>query len=206
MPQDSELTAIDGEPLSPEAVRMLEYLRSRAAAMGTAGIRERVRAATRELENAVAELSQSEARLRPFPGKWTIAEVVDHIAQTQIRSAEELRHLLAGRCPPGPPVYEALRSGAGEWAPWEELVEGLRCANRELVALLMSAPDAAPSPEPPPTVRTILVVNRTLADARVAPQTFIVELGWMEYALVQRLQLLYHRTQIKKLHAAIAQS
>ena len=206
MGQDTELTAIDGEPLSPEAIRMLEYLRSRASAMGTPGIRERVRAAARELENAIAEVAPGEARLRPVSGKWTIAEVVDHIAQTQIRSAEELRHLLAGRCPPGPPVYEALRSGAGEWAPWEELVEGLRCANRELVALLMLAPDAAPSSDPQPTVRTVLVANRTLPDGRMVPQTFIVELGWREYALVQRLHLLDHRTQIKKLHAGVSQS
>ena len=206
MDQDSQLTAVDGEPLSPEAIRMMEYLRSRAIAIGATGIRERVRTATRELENAVAEVSESHVRLRPFPGKWTVAEVVDHIAQTQIRAAEELRHLLAGRCPPWPPVYEALRSGAGEWAPWKELVEGLRCANQELIALLEAAPETPPAREIAPTVRTIVVVNRTLPDGGVTPQIFVVELGWREYALLQRLHLLDHRTQIKKLHAAVSQS
>src|SRR6266851_6338104 len=127
--------AIDGEPLSPEAARILEHLQSRAASMAVAGIRDRVRTAARELENAVVGITEADARLRPIANKWTIAEVVDHIAQTQVRGAEELRHLLAGRRPPGPPVYEALRSGAGEWAPWPELMEGLHAANNELVAV-----------------------------------------------------------------------
>lgn len=77
------------------------------------GIRERVRAAAQELENALDGVTEGEARARPIPDKWTVAEVVDHIAQTQIRSAEELRHLLAGRRPPGPPVYEDAPIGRG---------------------------------------------------------------------------------------------
>jgi hypothetical protein len=197
------ITDIDNQPLSQEAERMLEYLRSRVESMGTAGIRERIRAAARELETAVAAVSEAEARLRPIEDKWTIAEVVDHIAQTQIRAAEELRHLLAGRRPPGPPVYEALRSGAAQWAPWTELVDGLKSANEELNALLASAPESAPAPDAA-AVRTVLVVNRALADGRTAPQIFITDLDWREYALLQRLHLLDHRTQIKNLRAALA--
>jgi hypothetical protein len=199
---DSKITTLDNEPLSPEAVRMLEHLRSRSASLGLAGIRERIRAASRELESVIAGVSEAEARLRPVANKWTIAEVVDHIAQTQIRGAEELRHLLAGRRPPGPPVYEALRSGAAQWAPWPELVEGLRSANEELIALLASAPESEPAPEAP-GVRTVLVVNRSLVDGRIAPQIFITDLNWREYALLQRLHLLDHRTQIKNLVAAL---
>jgi len=198
----SKITDIDNQPLSPEGERMLEYLRSRAESMGAAGIRERVRAAARELESAVAVVSEAQARLRPIAGKWTIAEVVDHIAQTQIRAAEELRHLLAGRRPPGPPVYEALRSSAPQWAPWRELVEGLKSANEELIALLASAPESAPAPDAA-AVRTVVVVNRALADGGTAQQIFITDLDWREYALLQRLHLLDHRTQIKKLHAAL---
>jgi len=197
------ITDINNQPLSPEAERMLEYLRSRAESMGAAGIRERIRAASRELESVVAAISETEARRRPIPDKWTIAEVVDHIAQTQIRAAEELRHLLAGRRPPGPPVYEALRSGAAQWAPWPELVDGLKSANEELIALLASAPESAPAADAP-AVRTVLVVTRALPDGRTAPQIFITDLDWREYALLQRLHLLDHRTQIKNLHVALA--
>jgi hypothetical protein len=199
---NSKITTVGNEPLSPEAERMLEHLRSRAASLGISGIRERVRSAAREIESAIAPVSEAEARLRPIAGKWTIAEVVDHIAQTQIRGAEELRHLLAGRRPPGPPVYEALRTGAPQWAPWSELVEGLRSANEELIALLDSAPESEPAPDAP-GVRTVLVVNRSLPGVGIAPQIFITDLYWREYALLQRLHLLDHRAQIKNLRTAL---
>ena len=107
------MTDIHGEPLRPEALQLSEYVRTRAAEMSMAAIRDRIRAAAHELENLVDSIDPAEARRQPVEGKWTIAAVVDHIAQTQIRAAEELRHLSAGRRPPLPPVYEALRSGRG---------------------------------------------------------------------------------------------
>jgi len=195
-----ETVVVGGEPLSPEGEQLIEYLRSRAAAMSVRSIYERIRAAANEIEALVAGITEEESRRRPVPGKWTIAEVVDHIAQTQIRACEELRHLLAGRCPPGPPVYEALRSAAPNWAPWQELVDGLFSANREIVNLLAVASEGA---EPAPaTARTILVITRKLPDGSTGPQIFIAELNWREYALVQRLHLLDHRTQIKNLRAS----
>jgi hypothetical protein len=115
---------IEGKALEPEAIRMLDYLRTRSGELGNEGIRARVKAAADELEGIVAQVAEPERNARPVSGKWTIAEVVDHIAQTQIRSAEELRHLFNGRRPPGPPVSEALRTGAPAWAPWQELVDG----------------------------------------------------------------------------------
>lgn len=203
-PEKSALTAIDGEPLSPEAVRALEYIRSRADALSPREIRDRTRAAAVQLENALAGVGEAEARGRPFEGKWTIAEVVDHVAQTQIRAVEELRHLLGGRRPPGPPVYDALRSGAAVWAPWAELVAGMHAANAEFVALLSSALTATEllASDGSPAARTILIVNRTQADGRTTPQLFAAELGWKEYALVQRVHLLDHRLQVNKLRAA----
>jgi hypothetical protein len=191
VPED--IKTVDGAPLSEEGAKLLEYLRSRAVSLGPAGIRDRVRAAATEFENAAASVSQEEARRHSISGKWSIAEIVDHIAQTQIRSAEELRHLLDGRRPPSPPIYEGLRSGAPEWVPWPELLDGVRAANAEVVALLVSA---ASMPElPPATVPAILVVGG---------QKFVAELGWREYALCCRLHLLDHREQIKKLRTAAA--
>jgi hypothetical protein len=197
-----KILAVDGSELAPESVRMLEYLKIRATEMTVAGIRERIRAAAHELENAVAAVSASDARLRPIEGKWNIAEVVDHISQTQIRGTEELRHLLAGRRPPLPPVYEALRSGAAAWAPWELLVEELHTANQAMIDLLESAPEGAPPPDAP-TVKTVMVTLRALPDGTTGPQIYFVELPWKEYAMLQRLHLLDHRTQVKKLHAAL---
>lgn len=199
----NRIMAVDGAPLAPESLRMLDYLRTRASEMSAMAIRSRIHVAAGELENAIATVSASEARLRPFAGKWTIAEVVDHISQTQVRGAEELRHLLAGRRPPLPPVYEALRSGAGQWAPWELLVEELHQANRAMMEVLEAASDH-PSDGNAPTVRTVMVALRKLENTSTEPQIFFVELTWKEYALLQRLHLLDHRRQVKELHAAAA--
>jgi hypothetical protein len=166
MEKQPEPVDVNGESLSPEAIRMLDYLRTRGAELRTVGIRERIRAAAQELESA------------------------------------ELRHLPVGRRPQLPPVYQALRSGARQWAPWGELVEGLRSANQALIEVLESAPAAAPAIDAP-AVRTILVVLRTLADGRTVPRIWPLDLGWKEYALLQRLHLLDHRSQVKRLRAAI---
>jgi len=184
---------------------MMEYLKERSGEITAQGICERIRAAAGELEKVVASISAEDARRRPLAGKWTIAEVVDHITQTQIRGAEELRHLLAGRRPPLPPVYEALRSGAGQWAPWEMLTAELHEANREMVAVLESAPaDSAPADAP--TVRTVMVALRKVDDGSMKPQIWFAELGWKEYALLQRLHLLDHRTQVKNLRKVLSES
>jgi hypothetical protein len=194
------LLDVNGDPLAPESIRMMEYLNTRAAELSVAQIRERIRAAAQELETVVAGVDPSDARRRPVEGKWNIAEVVDHISQTQIRGAEELRHLMAGRRPPLPPVYEALRSGAGQWAPWKMLAEELHTANQAMIELLESANEEVPSP---PTVRTVMVTLRAVANGGTTAQIYFAELGFKQYALLQRLHLLDHRTQIKKLRASL---
>jgi hypothetical protein len=55
-------------------------------------------------------------------------------------------------------------------------------------------------------VRTVLVVNRTLPGGGIAPQIFITDVDWREYALLQRLHMLDHRTQIRNLRAAFGAS
>ncbi len=199
---------VQGEPLSAESRSMLEYLEGRAAALGPGEIRGRVRAAMRELDGVLDGVGEREARAHPIDGEWSIAQVVDHVAQTQIRAADELRHLLAARRPPAPPVYEALTSGAAVWAPWAELLDGLRSANEEMDAQLATTTHlpAGNGPSAPTTARTILLANRTGPDGTIVPEMFVAELGWREYALVQRLHLLDHRSQVRKLCAALSRS
>jgi hypothetical protein len=184
---------------SPARARMVGYLRSRASQLEPAGIEARLRAAAAEVDQALAGLAEVDARRAPAPGAWSIARVVDHLAQTMIRSAEELSHLRAGRRPPGPPVYDALTSAGAEWAPWAELLEGLRSANAEFVRVFAGAGVAPP---PAGTIRTVLVVNVDGPDGS-SPDVFTAELDWKEYALVQRLHLLDHRAQVRKLRGAL---
>ena len=179
--------------MSAERDRMVDYLRTRAAALAPAEIRARFRAAGGEFDAALAGLTEAEARRMPGAGEWSVAQVADHLAQTMIRSADELRHLVAGRRPPAPPVYDALTSGGGLWAPWEELLDGVRSANAAFDDALGAA--ASIDPAASETIRTILVAGS---------EVFPAELDWKQYALVQRLHLLDHRTQVRKLRAALA--
>jgi hypothetical protein len=190
--------------LSPERRRAVEYLTIRADAMPGAQVLARFRAAVGELEAAVEGLDEVEARTAWIPGEWTAAQVVDHLAQTTARNVDELRHLVEGRRPPAPPVYEALVSGAAHRVPWEELKAGLAEANTELAALLARA--AAGEVPAARTVRTILVINRTRDDGTVEPEHFDAELGWKGYALTARLHLLDHRTQVRRLLRARGES
>jgi hypothetical protein len=179
--------------VSPERAKAQEYLTTRAEAMTATLIRARMRAAVVELEAAVDGVEEEMARALVVPGEWTIAQVVDHMAQGTIRVADELRCLIEGRRPPSVPVYEGVVSGAAHRVPFAELLDGMRAANEEVDALLGRAIDA----EPPAgaTARTILVING--ADGK--PEFFDMELTWKGYAMTQRLHVLDHRSQIKKL-------
>ena len=178
---------------SPEKDKAIEYLTTRAEAMSAPQIRARMRAAVVELDAALDGVDQQAARQSVVPGEWTIAQVVDHMAQGTIRVADELRCLLEGRRPPAVPVYEGVVSGAAHRVPFAELVEGMRVANAEVDALLGRAVDA--DPPAGATARTILVVNRP----GVTPEFFDMELTWKGYALTQRLHVLDHRSQIRTL-------
>jgi hypothetical protein len=153
------------------------------------------------METALAGLGETDVRRAVLPGEWTVAQVVDHVAQSTVRGAEEIRHLLAGRRPPGPPVYEGLLSGAAHRVPWTELVEGLREASAALDAVLAEAARRPPPDDGGATVPTILVVGAP--DSGGAPELFAADLTWKEYALVQRLHFLDHRAQIRRLRAAL---
>jgi len=183
--------------ISPERQKAMEYLTVRADAMPGEQVIARFRAAVGEFDAAIGCFDEDDARTVVRPGEWTAAQIVDHLAQTTGRNADELRHLLEGRRPPAPPVYEALVSGAAHRVPWEELRTELAEANAELGRLLGRA--VRHEPKAGLTVRTILVINRTLADGTVEPEHFDAELGWKGYALTARLHLLDHRTQVRKL-------
>lgn len=184
--------------------RTVEYLRTRAASLDASRIRARVRAAGAELEAALAGLEEPVARHSVSPGEWTVAQVVDHVAQSTVRAAEELRHLLAGHRPPGPPVYEGLLSGAAHRVPWREVVEGLREASAALDAVLAEAAGRGEGDEGGPTAPAILTTGTP--DPGSEAELFAAELTWKEYALVQRLHFLDHREQIRRLRAALGRS
>jgi hypothetical protein len=188
---------MDPSLVSLERQRMIHYLTVHVTRMTPPQLLVSIRAAVEKFEAALGEVEADAARAPWRDGEWNIAQVVDHVAQTQLRAAEELRHLLAGRRPPGPPVYDALVSGAARRASWSELIDGLFGANAEFERVLA---DASEHPGvDSQTARSIPVVNRTLADGRIEPEIFEAELDWKGYAMVQRLHLLDHRTQVRRI-------
>jgi hypothetical protein len=104
---------------SPERQRTLDYLASRATTLRPTEIFARVHAAVAGLQAALEGVSETEARLSRSDGQWSIAQIVDHLAQTMIRSAEELRH--------------------ADRTAWSDLLEGLRSANGEFETVLALA-------------------------------------------------------------------
>jgi len=186
------------DPAQTERTRLVEYIRTRAAGLDGPRLQARVRAAAAEFEAALAGLDEDAARRTALSGEWTVAEVVDHVAQSTVRAAEELRHLRDGRRPPGPPVYEALVSGAAHRVPWTELVDGLREA---IAALAAALGEGAPAPRAASAVTAPAVL--VVSGAATAPEIFTAELTWPEYALVQRLHFLDHRAQVRRLRAAL---
>jgi hypothetical protein len=176
--------------------RTLDYLRTRAAGLDALRIRARVRAAGAELDGALAGLGEADARRAVGPGEWTVAQVVDHVAQSTIRAAEELRHLLAGRRPPGPPIYEGLLSGAAHRVPWSELIEGLREASAAFDGVLAQAAQHPPADE---GMTAIAILTAGTPEPGSDAEVFAAELTWKEYALVQRLHYVDHREQIRRL-------
>jgi hypothetical protein len=195
---------LEQSALSPERQKAIDYLTVRADAMPGEQVIARFRAAVGEFDAAVGGFDEDDARTVMLPGEWTAAQIVDHLAQTTARNADEMRHLLDGRRPPAPPVYEALVSGAAHRVPWEELKADLAEANAEFGRLLSRA--LRNEPKPGLTIRTILVINRTRGDGTVEPEHFDAELSWKGYALTARLHLLDHRTQVRKLLHARGES
>jgi hypothetical protein len=180
--------------------RVLAYLRTRAASLDAPRLRARIRAAAAEFDAAVRDLTEAEARRAAPDGGWSVAQIVDHVAQSTVRGAEELRHLLAGRRPPGPPVYEGLLSGAAHRVPWSELLAGVREASAAVDAVLEPLGPSWAGPAAL-TVPAILVAGPGAG----APGTpFTAELTWKEYALVLRLHFLDHREQVRQGRAAPA--
>jgi hypothetical protein len=70
--------------------------------------------------------------------------------------------------------------------------------------VLQTAPDGPPSLDAP-TARTVMVALIKLDRGATKSQIWFADLPWKEYALLQRLHLLDHRSQIKKLIAALTQ-
>ena len=90
--------------------RVREYLRDNGTQAPTALIRRRVATAFDNLERCLRAIDADRAARRAWPGEWSLHEIADHVVETHRPSRDELRELLAGRRPAGPPIPASLQS------------------------------------------------------------------------------------------------
>lgn len=165
--------------------------------LAPAAIREQIVAAFDVLEAVLAGVSPDQACLQPIPGEWSVQEVVDHLVETHRPGLEELRALLAGRRPAGPPIPAGLQSQAPLLRSWPSLLDEMRRVHGDIVRALEMAPaDLATDVRAP----VVLVVNRKGAP----PLQWVEELDWKAYAIVWRLHAVDHLNQARKVLAALS--
>jgi hypothetical protein len=185
--------------MRPEQTRAIQYLGERGTRAPLAAIRQGVADAFAAFEAAVAPVAAEPARARPFPGEWTVHEVVDHLVETHRPSITELRDLLAGHAPAAPPIPAGLQSADPLARPWDGLCAELRALHAETLAVLDGAREDVPL-----TVRApiVMVVNVGEPDGRRMPLHWEEALDWKAYAIVFRLHVLDHLGQVRRLLAA----
>ncbi|HAM58622.1 MAG TPA: hypothetical protein DCQ64_25705 [Candidatus Rokubacteria bacterium] len=179
----------------PEQIRAREYLRDKGSLLPVSQIHERVGAAFAATETLLDGVTEGEARRRAIPGEWTIQEVVDHLVETHRPSIDELRDLLAGRRPAGPPIPAGLRSRDPMSRPWPDVLQKLKAVHAGALEVLAHAADGYVTDARAPLV---MVINVRDADGRQTPLHWVEELDWKAYAIVFRLHALDHLNQIKK--------
>ncbi len=179
----------------PEQIRAREYLRDKGSLLPVSQIHERVGAAFAATETLLDGVPEGEARRRAIPGEWTIQEVVDHLVETHRPSIDELRDLLAGRRPAGPPIPAGRHSRDPMGRPWPDVLQKLKAVHAEALEVLAHAADGYVTDARAPLV---MVINVRDADGHQTPLHWVEELDWKAYAIVFRLHALDHLNQIKK--------
>ena len=183
------------QPLRPEQQRALQYLRAKGTEAPAASIRERVREAFGGLEALLAGIPEEAAKSHPLPGKWSVHEVVDHLAQSHRPAARELRDLLQGRRPEDSPIPAGLQSPDAMSLPWTEAVRRLGEVHAEFLAALDQGSDSHPLDARAPV---IMVVKAQEPDGTLTTLQWTEDFDWKAYAIGIRAHTLEHRQQIER--------
>ena len=124
------------------AEQFRDYMRRMKSYVGRQDPFKMQAAAPAKLARAVRGLRPAELRRRPRPGKWSIQEIVGHLADTEIVYGFRLRMMLAQ---PGSPIQAYDQD---KWAknlayrrlPMKRLLERVRLLREENLRLLKSVP------------------------------------------------------------------
>jgi hypothetical protein len=195
------MSAVSAEVEATLRARVRDYMRDNGTLAPTAAIRRRVATAFENLEKFLRAADPERAARRAWPGEWSLQEIVDHVVQTHRPSRDELRELLAGRRPAGPPIPASLQSKDPLGRPWAPLLDDLARVHAEIVADLAAAPDDFPT-----SVRAgvVVVMNAEASDGAIVPLAWEDEIDWKAYAVFLRLHTIDHLNQARKTLAALA--
>ncbi|MGH2392430.1 MAG: DinB family protein [Candidatus Limnocylindria bacterium] len=176
-----------------------EYLRTRGTLAAPAVVHDRVGAAFAALGEFLDAVPPDVVARRTIPGEWTIQEIADHLLETHRPGLDELRCLLAGQRPPGPPIPAGLQSKAPMLRPWPWLSGELARVHQDILETLDAVSADFESDARAPLV---MVINVPGPAGGFTPEHWIEELDWKAYAVVWRLHALDHLGQAKKVLAA----
>jgi len=195
------VSVVAAETQTALRARVREYLRDNGTLAPTAAIRRRVATAFENLEKFLRAADAARAARRAWPAEWSLHEIADHVVQTHWPSRDELRDLLAGRRPAGPPIPASLQSKDPLARPWPALLEDLARVHADIVADLAAAPDDFPTSVRAPVV---VVMNAEATDGTTVPLSWEDEIDWKAYAVFLRLPAIDHLNQARKVLAALS--
>ena len=180
--------------------RVRDYLRDNGTLAPTPAIRRRVETAFDNLEKCLRAANPQGAARRVWPAEWSLHEIADHVVETHRPSRAELRELLAGRRPAGPPIPASLQSKDPFARPWPALLDDLVQVHGDIVADLAAAPDDWPTTV---RARVVVVMNADATDGATVPLAWEDEIDWKAYAVFLRLHAIDHLHQARKVLAAM---
>ena len=180
--------------------RVREYLRDNGTQAPAALIRRRVATAFDNLEKCLGAVDAGRAARRAWPAEWSLHEIADHVVETHRPSRDELRELLAGRRPSGPPIPASLQSRDPLGRAWPTLLDDLARVHAEIVADLGAAPDDWRTDV---HARVVVVMNAEATDGARVPLAWEDEIDWKAYAVFLRLHAIDHLNQARKVIVAL---
>src|SRR5438034_11240715 len=181
--------------------RARDYLRDNGTLAPTPVIRRRVTQAFESLEKLLRAADPARAARRAWPAEWSLHEIADHVVETHRPSRDELRDLLAGHRPVGPPIPASLQSKDPLARPWAAVLDDLGRVHADIVADLARAPDGLPTAV---RARVVVVMNAAATDRGTVPPAWEDEIDRTAYAGCLRTPARDHLNQARKVLAALA--
>jgi hypothetical protein len=174
--------------------RIMAHVRSRGTDAEPAAIYHKLAGAYAQFDSMLAGLGEAVATAVPAAGEWSVRDVADHLLESERAGLDELRCLVAGEAPPGPPVPASLRSKAPQHRPWPWLVGELTRIHADILTTMASGPASTTEEPTAPAV--------FWAEIGGEPTEWIEHLDWRAYAAVLRVHVLEHLAQIRTITGA----